>query len=124
MISSFDIDGVIFLQDSLPGLTPSKQDIIITGRSKDEIAETSKMLLCRGIRNPVFYNPLPFEAKTRETSGQFKADTINRLREEGYPIAIHFDDDPVQIEIIKASTPIHVIEIRHELTEKENVRHL
>ena len=42
-INTFDIDGVIFMGD-YNGVYPSKDDIIITGRSIEEWDETSAML--------------------------------------------------------------------------------
>ena len=122
-INSFDIDGVIFMGD-FGGVYPGPDDVIITGRSYEEEPETLAMLSRKGITNRVFFNPLPFAAKTRETSGQHKAKTLLDLRAMGYPIAIHYEDDPVQIAEIKERVPdIIVVQLVHDLVEKENVRH-
>ena len=55
MLNSFDIDGVIFM-DKYNGVYPGKDDIIITGRSKEERPETEAMLKSKGITNQVYYN--------------------------------------------------------------------
>lgn len=122
-IASFDIDGVIFLGKGLPGINPGKNDIIITGRSFQEEKETMDMLESKGIFNKVYFNPIEFKDKTRESSGEHKAKTISKLIKEGIPLVIHFEDDEIQSEIIERSTSIHVVKINHNLTEKENVRH-
>lgn len=85
------------------------------------------MLGQRGIFNEVFFNPIPYELKTRETSGFHKAFAIQQYnrRDQLAKIAIHFEDDPVQAEVIRAKCPeVHVVLLEHNLTEKENVRHL
>lgn len=126
-INSFDIDGVIYMGPDLKGVYPGQRDIIITGRSIEEKPETMMMLGQRGIFNEVFFNPLPYDMKTRETSGIHKAYTINlyNCRDQLAKIAIHFEDDPVQAEVIRARCRgVHVVMLEHNLTEKENVRHL
>lgn len=123
-IRSFDIDGVIYISDTIKGLTPEPGDVIITGRSIEEMVETANMLSSRGIANPVYFNPIPFDQKSRESSGIHKANTLNDLKARGYDIQVHFEDDEVQIEQINKLAPwVNVIHINHNLTEKENVRH-
>lgn len=113
-MNSFDIDGVITV-----GIYPGPDDIIITGRSYEETYETIRMLHDKGIHNEVYFNPLRFEDKTRTTSGVHKARIILGLKPR-----IHFEDDPVQWEIIERLCPeTNVVRVVHELTEKENVRH-
>lgn len=104
-MNSYDIDGVIYFGDTLTGLTPLVGDVIITGRSYEEKPETETMLLMRGIINPVFYNPLKKPEKTRETSGVHKAQVLNALRRAGKIIQCHFEDDLVQLEVIKSHCP-------------------
>jgi hypothetical protein len=83
------------------------------------------MLLSAGIFNTVFYNPLPFDKKSRESSGVHKAMILNALKETGKDIQIHFEDDPVQIAEIKKHAPwVNVVHLDHDLTYKENVRHV
>jgi hypothetical protein len=124
-IRTFDIDGVIYLNKDIPGLRPEPNDFIITGRSFEEEVETKKMLERRQIHNIVFFNPLPFDEKTRITSGQHKGHTLNKLKEEGHQIIYHIEDDEVQIQEIKKIAPwVTILHLVHDLTEKENVRHV
>lgn len=124
-MNTFDIDGVIYIRKGLMGVRPGPDDIIITGRSYEEEVETRKMLLEAGIKNPVFFNPLKFDQKTREGSGVHKANTLNKLKEDGFNIQIHFEDDPIQIEEIKKLAPwVSVVHLDHDLTYKENMRHV
>lgn len=123
-INSYDCDGVVTFNSQLAGLRPEPNDVIITGRSYEERPETEWMLAKRSINNEVFYNPLKFDHKTRESSGRHKALTINELRTRGYNVICHYEDDEVQADIIKKECPeVHVILLVHDLTEKENVRH-
>lgn len=121
-IQSFDVDGVIFIRKDIPGIRPHPDDFIITGRSYDEIVETQEMLLKKGIRNTVFYNQVKYENKTRELSGLHKVKMIKELLRVGFNIVAHYDDDPIQVDIMKANLDIPIILISHDLTEKENMR--
>lgn len=124
-MNSFDIDGVIYINKDIIGVYPGPDDVIITGRSFEEFEETEKMLEHRGIKNLVFYNPLPFDQKSRITSGVHKAITLNKLRDEGKDIKVHFEDDPIQIDQIKKIAPwVNIVYLQHDLTNKENVRHI
>lgn len=123
-INTFDIDGVIFVNEDIGGVYPGVNDVIITGRSAEEKAETERMLLKRKIRNKVYFNPLPFDQKTRRSSGEHKAAVLNRLLAEGYVIGCHFEDDEIQIAAINELCPqVPVIHLVHTLTNKENIRH-
>jgi hypothetical protein len=123
-INSYDCDGVVFFNKNVPGLRPEPNDVIITGRSYEERPETERMLAKRSINNQVFYNPLKFDDKTRESSGRHKAYTIKDLQAQGYEMVIHWEDDPIQADIIKQLCPeVNVILLTHDLTNKENVRH-
>lgn len=121
-INTYDIDGVINLGD-YAGLVPRERDIIITGRSKEERSYTAEWLWARGIYNNVYYNQIPFDEKTREKSGYHKAETLNFLEDQGYEIGVHFEDDPIQADIIEQNTNVKVVRIIHDLVEKENVWH-
>jgi hypothetical protein len=120
-IRTFDIDGVICMGD-WAGVRPFQDDVIITGRSIDEMGETERYLYDRGIMNHVFYNPVRFEDKTRESSGEHKARVINDLLSRGYEIHCHFEDDEVQAQIIERETGLPVVLLKHNLVNKENVR--
>lgn len=124
-MNTFDIDGVIYIRKGLMGVRPGPDDIIITGRSYEEEVETRKMLLEAGIKNPVFFNPLKFDHKSRAGSGVHKANILNKLKADGNDVQIHFEDDPIQIEEIKKLCPwINIVHLDHDLTYKENMRHV
>ena len=117
-ITGFDCDGVITI-----GVYPGPNDVIITGRSYEEKAETDLLLENRGIENAIYFNPLRFNEKTRASSGQHKARTLLKLRQEGIIVENFFEDDPIQkSEIEKACDWVNVVHLDHNLTEKENVR--
>jgi len=123
IINSFDIDGVIYMGE-YGGVYPGPDDVIITGRSKDEEPETLAMLKSKGITNKVYMNPTPFDQKSREDSGRHKGRTLLYLEEMGLRFGIHYEDDPIQADIIRKMMPhINVVLLQHELVEKENVRH-
>lgn len=123
-INTYDIDGCIYINNEVGGVHPGPYDIIITGRSYEEIPETRRMLSARGIYNRVFFNRTKFDQKTREGSGLHKAQTINRLQQLGYTIMCHFEDDEIQARVIRENCPnITVVMLVHDLTNKENVRH-
>lgn len=121
-IASWDIDGVLYLPQPYPTPRPNFRDVIITGRSFEEMGETRYYLDSKEIYNTVIFNPKQFHEKTRVTSGEHKANTILNLVEQGYNIVVHYEDDPIQAEIIRKLTGIVVIELQHNLVEKENVR--
>jgi microsomal dipeptidase-like Zn-dependent dipeptidase len=123
-INTYDIDGVIYLGEGLDGLHPGPNDIIVTGRSTDEEPATRQMLDSRGIKNIVLYNRLPFAAKSRVTSADHKVQAIRYIKEVlGYEHGVHFEDDPVQINILK-SAGVRVVSIGSAgLVDLENVWH-
>jgi hypothetical protein len=123
-VKTYDIDGVINLDEFGVGIRPSSErDIIITGRSYQEAESTLRFLHTNNIKNQVFFNPVLFDEKTRESSGWHKARTINMLKDLGSNIVIHFEDDPVQADIIENNTTVTVIRVNHNnLIELENVK--
>ena len=120
IINSFDIDGVIYMGDAFTGVFPGPDDVIITGRSRDDEGEvTTNMLTNREIYNKVYMNPLKFEEKTRQTSGQHKGRTLFYLEQMGYRFGAHFEDDEIQAaEISKIMPHINIVMLQHDLTEK------
>lgn len=123
MINTYDIDGVIYLGE-YDGLYPGKGDIIVTGRSFEEKPETIRMLRSRGIENPVMFNPLPFDEKSRVTSGQHKGRVIKNMIDSGVEHGVHFEDDEIQIEEIRKIVPgVRIVHVVSDLVTKENVRH-
>lgn len=124
-INTFDIDGVILFDvDNLQGVMPNPQDIIVTGRSYEEAIETYHELHKRGIYNAVYFNPLPYDKKTRESSGKHKANIINMIIASGIDHGVHFEDDPVQIEAIKQNChyDVNICYVKSNLSELENRR--
>ena len=122
-INTFDIDGVIYLGE-YDGVYPGPNDIIVTGRSVEESVETLAMLDRKGIKNTVYFNPLPFDEKTRESSGRHKAEVILLIRSWGREHGVHFEDDEVQIAEIKKLVPgVRIVHVVSDLVTKENVRH-
>lgn len=111
------------------GVYPGPNDVIITGRSYEEKSYTDKMLTSKGINNIVYYNPLKFSRKTRESSGYHKAKIISGFNSGAYgnimrdEIVLHFEDDPIQAEIIRTIANVQVVLLEHNLIEKENVWH-
>ena len=121
-IQSFDVDGVIYISKDIMGLKPYANDILLTGRSFEERDETMAMLEHKGIYNKIFFNSIPYDQKTRESSGQHKGKTLKFLLEQGYDIVVHYEDDEVQIEQIKKYVDIPIVHIKHNLNNKENKR--
>lgn len=119
-MNGFDCDGVITV-----GLFPGPNDVIITGRSFQEQPETEAMLKRKGITNKVIYNPSKYEDKTRETAGAHKANILNTFKHNGVDIITFFEDDEVQKAVIERECPwLNVVHVVHDLTNKENERHL
>jgi hypothetical protein len=117
-INSFDFDGVIYFGDENPGVRPSPEDIIITGRSYEERDKTLAWCKKFGITNRVIFSKVPEHLKTREISGYHKALTLRELQKT-MRIALHFEDDPVQKGIIETMVPeVKVVHLLHELTKK------
>jgi hypothetical protein len=124
-INSFDIDGVIFMGAGRGGVYPGPHDVLITGRSVEEREETLAMLKSKGITNQVFFNQLPYDQKSRESSGIHKGNMINILKNLGIDIEIHFEDDEIQANEIRRLAPqVNVVLLQHNLVNKENCRHL
>lgn len=120
-INTFDFDGVITL-----GIHPGPKDVIITGRSFEERNDTFEFLRSRNMFNVVLFNQAEFNQKSRETSGLHKANRINELWENGVHVVNHFDDDEVQIAVIKQNLkyPTNIIHINHGgLVSYENKTH-
>jgi hypothetical protein len=117
-INTFDFDGVVYFGRENPGVRPSPGDLIITGRSYEERSKTEEWCARYGITNDIIFSQIPLALKTREISGYHKALTLRELQ-KSMKIAIHFEDDPIQKEIIEAMVPdVRVVHLVHELTEK------
>ena len=132
-VNGFDIDGVIHLGDGVCGIHPGPGDVIITGRSFEEAPETLAFLRRNGIHNPVFFNQVEYDEKSREGSGFHKAETIKLLWRAGLTIEYFFEDDEVQKAEIERNLgevkeiwrmPTEVIHVNNPHVKKENRRHL
>jgi hypothetical protein len=128
-VNGFDIDGVIHLGNGVCGIRPGPQDVIITGRSFEEEAETLAFLRKHGINNIVFFNPAAFDKKSRKSSGHHKGKTISSLYRLGVKIRYFYEDDEIQMAEIKeaierSNLDTRVIKIDNPYVEKENKRHL
>ena len=105
------------------GVYPGPDDYIITGRSYEEEAHTFSIMRSMGLNNRVMFNKLKFSEKSRESSGWHKVSCIRQLKLNGIDVNIHFEDDPIQAQIIKDNTEVNVVLLQHDLVEKENVWH-
>lgn len=123
--NGFDIDGVIHVGGGRVGIRPGPMDVIITGRSFEEKEETEKFLRNNGINNKVFYNDIPYDKKTRESSGIHKAKTLNMLLDKGIKIEYFYEDDFIQKEMILNYGPkdLKIIFVDNPWMGKENARH-
>lgn len=102
-MNGYDLDGVI-----TAGKKPKKaEDVIITGRSYEEAAETYSYLFRSGIFNPVYFNPVAFDDKTIENSAKWKAEISKRLL-----ISIFFEDDERQAKIMREALKDVKISVR------------
>lgn len=113
-VNTFDIDGVIYFGEDTTGVRPCPSDIIITGRSYEQREETEAMLYSRAIYNPIYMNPLSRSDPkySREASGKFKATQITELKNYGYEISMHFEDDLIQIAEIKKKHPdLYIVQL-------------
>lgn len=128
VVNTFDIDGVLYMNRELPmgvSVNPGNS-VIITGRSFEEERITREQLKNIGIPEDtiIHFNPLPFSEKTRESSGQHKARMILWLKTLGYEHGYHFEDDEIQVKIIRENVPgVRIVHLVHDFTEKENVDH-
>mgnify|MGYP003136052151 FL=1 len=125
IINGFDIDGVLNLGNGKCGIRPGPEDVIITGRSYEEEPETKAFLRRNGINNHVYFNPLTFDEKSRQSSGEHKARTLKFLKnEEKIEVEFFYEDDEIQkAEIEKECGWVKVIHVCHDFTPKENMRH-
>lgn len=117
----YDFDGVVSI-----GVTPRfSDDIIITGRCIDEKEYVFEKLKELGVTSNVYFNPMTLAERGNHTvqartySGQHKARTIKKLREEGYNLTRFFEDDPIQKALIEESNPeIEIVHIVSNLVQK------
>jgi hypothetical protein len=119
-INAFDFDGVVSI-----GIAPSKNDVIITGRTIEESEHVYSILRARNINNAVYFNPISYKDRgdhtigSRECSGKHKSRILDLFKENGVTIQNFFEDDTIQRDIIKANHPyINLVTIHSDLVKK------
>lgn len=120
-IFAYDFDGVVSI-----GVRPRySDDVIITGRCQEEAPYVFEKLSEMGIAANVYFNQMTLaergnhSVEARVFSGKHKAKTIRELAEQGIIVERFFDDDEVQIAVIKQEHPdLDVVHIVSNLVEK------
>jgi hypothetical protein len=120
-IFAYDFDGVVSL-----GIRPRfSDDVIITGRCQEEAPYVFEKLAEMGISTNVYFNQMTLQERGNHTvearifSGRHKARTIHNLKEEGIDVVRFFDDDEVQIAVIKQWHPnLDIVHVVSTLVEK------
>lgn len=114
-IFAYDFDGVVSI-----GVTPRYfSDVIITGRCEEEAPYVFEKLRQMRVNAKVYFNPMTLaergnhSVEARIFSGKHKARTIKALAEEGIIVERFFDDDEVQIAVIRQEHPeldiVHIV---------------
>lgn len=120
-IFAYDFDGVVSI-----GIRPRySDDVIITGRCQEEAPYVFQKLEELGISANVYFNPMTLAERGNHTvearifSGKHKAKTIRDLADIGIFVERFFDDDDVQIAVIKQEHPtLDIVHIVSNLVEK------
>jgi hypothetical protein len=120
-IFAYDFDGVVSI-----GVRPRySDDVIITGRCQEEAPYVFEKLGEMGISTNVYFNQMTLaergnhSVEARIFSGKHKAKTIRDLANDGIFVERFFDDDEVQIAVIKQEHPdLDVVHIVSNLVEK------
>lgn len=96
MLTSYDIDGVL-----TNGIKPEPPFIVVSGRLNKFAQETKEQMTSFGVDKtiPIFLRPCG-EPADRVCAGYWKSFMI-----ACYHVHRHFEDDPVQIDIIKKNCP-------------------
>ena len=117
-VFAYDFDGVVSI-----GIRPRHPlDLIITGRCQEESEYVFSILKSHGIDNLVVFNQMKLSDRGTNTiesriySGKHKAMAIDAFKKEGIEVERFFDDDPIQIEIIRSSFPeLEIVQISSSL---------
>lgn len=99
---SFDMDGVV-----TAGCMPAEGDIIVTGRLFTGFATCYRECRDLGVPEcvPIYMRPFG-ELADREAAGDWKAAVLDAFIEHcGTDGIEHWEDDPLQIEIIRNKCP-------------------
>ncbi len=98
-MNGYDFDGVIST-----GIRPeSRHDVIITGRSYEESAETYSYLIKNGIFNAVYFLPVKFDDKHPDKSAYWKASMILQLG-----VDVFYEDEDRQAKIIAENCGVEI----------------
>lgn len=122
-IYAYDFDGVVRGSDSDDHvkIVPEPGSIIITGRAIDEAAFVRGFLDDAGIECPVYHNFMFKEGRLRSCSGEWKSQFIKFFNEKSprCQIVRFYEDDPVQLEIIKNNLPaLDLVYVENNQVEK------
>lgn len=120
-IYAYDFDGVVSL-----GIRPRwSDDVIITGRCQEEAPYVFEKLAELNIATTVYFNQITLAERGDHTvearifSGKHKAKTISDLKKDGVEVVRFFEDDEVQIAVIKEAHPeLDIVHIVSNLVEK------
>lgn len=106
-IFAYDFDGVVSI-----GIFPrNENDIIITGRSIEEKETVLCYLKKNKIKSNVYFNNISLKnrgnhsLKSRLCSGKHKSETIKNIKKDGIIVERFFEDDAIQLEVIKKNHP-------------------
>lgn len=106
-LSIIDYDGTFTV-----GIIPMKNDIIITGRCIDEATEVLNIIHHKSSIGAVtYFNPIFLKDRgnhteySRTSAAVHKCNTITQLYQNSVEIEKIFEDDPLQIEIMKIRLP-------------------
>lgn len=97
MLRGYDIDGTL-----TTGLKPIEPYVVISGRTFSEYNDVTKKLA----RDAPVYIRGCGKYGDQASAARFKGDMINMLGVEEY-----YEDDPVQINIIKALTNCRIFQV-------------
>jgi len=121
-VFGYDFDGVVSI-----GIIPhNKHDVIITGRCLDEQEIVLSYLKQQHLEHKIFFHDISLidkgknhSRKSRILSGQHKAKTIENLKKINIHVIRFFEDDMLQLEIIKELQPkLEIVYIKSNLVEK------
>lgn len=112
-ITSWDFDGTL----TTGQFVPKSGDVIVTGRCFDEASIVINKLKDLGIVPlAIYFNTLPLSVRgdhsedARVKSAMHKVDVLTKLSVNCD--VVHYDDDPIQIKILKDSLPqVEVVEV-------------
>ncbi|MHC4616793.1 MAG: HAD family hydrolase [Planctomycetota bacterium] len=104
MLRSYDIDGVI-----TAGVRPVKPCIIVSGRKFTSAEKTHKQFQQLGIDPTIAVYLRPNGAPAdRQSAGMWKALIIGQAG-----VTEHWEDDPLQADIVKKMTGVKVVFVNH-----------